>query len=516
MNTMKCFAIAVLLFTSQIILAAGFLSPGSVTYYIDSKSGSDNNAGTSPENAWKNLARINITVFQPGDKILLAAGSLWNNEQLYPKGSGNAQKPIIIDMYGKGTKPIINCNGAHLEAVRLYNQEYWEIRNLEITNTAPLRVKGLKGIYVYAENFGTAHHIKLLDLFIHDVNGSNVKNEGGGFGILLECNGPYTKSNFDNVLIEGCRLLRCDRNGISISNWPDYWKRSSWFPSLNVVIRNNVLEDIGGDGIVPIGCDGCLVEYNIINGARRRAQDAACGIWPWSCDNTVIQYNEVTGMKGTHDGQSFDSDWNCRNSLFQYNYSHDNQGGFLLVCNKSDEVMPSSCGNIGTIFRYNISRNDGDNNDCPIFELSGYTKNTLIYNNTIYTNKIKNGQFINTWNWGNAWPDDTRFYNNIFYIEGNSQYELGGATNTIFSNNVFYGNSRPHPKDPNGITANPMLVKPGSGARGKETLDGYKLQPGSPCIDAGKIIENNGGKDFWGNPVSTTKVPDIGAHQLSK
>ena len=48
-----------------------------------------------------------------------------------------------------------------------------------------------------------------------------------------------------------------------------------------MVIRNNLLEDIGGDGIKIWGSNGALVEHNIIRGGRMRAQDAAAGIWPF-------------------------------------------------------------------------------------------------------------------------------------------------------------------------------------------------------------------------------------------
>src|SRR5262249_26171816 len=55
--------------------------------------------------------------------------------------------------------------------------------------------------------------------------------------------------------IEGCRLARTDRNGIC--GFAAYSKNPGrWFPSLNVVIRKNVLEDTGGDAIKLWGCDG--------------------------------------------------------------------------------------------------------------------------------------------------------------------------------------------------------------------------------------------------------------------
>jgi len=101
------------------------------------------------------------------------------------------------------------------------------------------------------------------------------------------------KSRFDGLLIEGCHLVRTTAMASALrpySKDPD-----KWFPSLNVVIRKNLLEDIGGDAIKVEGSDHALVEHNIVRGARRRCNDYAAGIWPWASDNTVIQFNEVSG-----------------------------------------------------------------------------------------------------------------------------------------------------------------------------------------------------------------------------
>ncbi len=160
-------------------------------------------------------------------------------------------------------------------------------------------------------------------------------------------------------------------------------QRDNWYPSLRVVIRGNVLENIGGDGIVPRACDGALVEYNIVRGGRMRAEDYAAGIWPGGCDNTVVQYNEVSGMKGTRDGEGYDSDFNCRGTCFQYNFSHNNDGGFMLVCNNGGVHMPKSIGNMNTIIRYNISVNDR----LHTFNINGPCQNTLICNNVLYVGK---------------------------------------------------------------------------------------------------------------------------------
>jgi hypothetical protein len=43
-------------------------------------------------------------------------------------------------------------------------------------------------------------------------------------------------------------------------------------------------------------------------------------------------------------------------------------------------------------------------------------------------------------------------------------------------------------------------------------LGGYKLKPGSPCINTGLFIPWNSALDFFGNPVLDGSV-DIGAYE---
>jgi hypothetical protein len=474
------------------------------SFYVDGISGNDSNKGMSPEGAWASLAPFNSMIFMPGDRILFKAGTSYTG-LLKPQGRGSKGAPIIIDMYGSGDKPRIDGKGI-LDTVLLKNIEYWEVNNLEVTNLGATLQKWRTGVKVLADSCGTLHHIHLKNLYVHDVNGS-LDKKTEGCGIFTQARGSL-KSRFDGLLIENCHVLRTDRNGICMRS--SFTNRSrNWFPSLNVVIRNNFVEDCGGDCIKPWGCDGCLVENNVVKGGRRRCEDYAAGIWPWSSDNTIIQYNEVSGMKGTKDGQAFDSDYNCRNSLFQYNYSHDNDGGFMLVC--SPDTSPSNIGTLNTVIRYNISQNDGS--DSRIFHISGGgVKDTHIYNNVIYVGSKLDNTMLLFYNWGDEWPVNTCFRNNIFYVDGRVDYDLGKGVNTVFENNVFYGNHVSIPAGKNTITSSPDFVSPGSGADGRDTLQGYKLRAGSVCVEAGVGVVDNGGFDFWGNLIHPGKNPDIGVH----
>jgi hypothetical protein len=337
-------------------------------------------------------------------------------------------------------------------------------------------------------------------------------------GIHYRSIGDIKPSRFIDLRIENNHIWHVDRSGIF--GWSTHWIRTKWYPSLGVVIRNNVLDDIAGDGIVNVATDGALVEYNVVSRASQRSQDYNVGIWPWSADNTIVQYNEVYGTKGQHDSFGFDSDWNSRNTIIQYNYSHNNEGGFVLICNEGSQSPNDSAGNVGTIVRYNISQNDHHRS----FKLSGPVKNTVIYNNTIYVGKDENVDLVLHTDW-TGWASYTYIYNNIFYVEGKAQFGYGvkgnedgsyvsapgsGSSNdNVYDYNMYYG-VKPA-DDPHALTSDPVLANPGSAGSGLSSLTGYALRSHSPAIDSGMTIQSNGGKDFSGTPVPQCGVPDRGA-----
>ena len=172
-----------------------------------------------------------------------------------------------------------------------------------------------------------------------------IKKDNGG--IIFRTNGDKVPSRFDGLRIERNIIWKVDRSGIAAQSY--HWKRTHWFPSLHVVIRDNWVGDIGGDGIVPWATDGVLVEHNILQGANERAKSYNAGIWPWSTDNSLFRLNHASEVKTLLDGQGFDSDYNSRNTIFEYNLSNDNEGGFMLICNPGSQVSKDNLGNIGAI-----------------------------------------------------------------------------------------------------------------------------------------------------------------------
>ncbi len=474
-------------------------------YYLNSYTGDDSNSGTTRLSAFRTIDELNRVTFTPGDTIHIAPGTEYHGT-LRLKGSGSEGRPIKLFTDDGGSQAVFHGDGA-FEAVLLKNAQYWEISNIAITNKGSERVNHIAGLRIMLQDCGTANHIYINNVTIRDVYGSLDKNSEGHGIIAQNIAGPEKfKSRFNDLRIENCKLVRTDRNGICMQS-SFINRKSNWFPSTNVIIRGNTIEDCGGDAIKPWGCDGAIVEHNFVNGCRQRCEDYAAGIWPWSCDNTVIQFNEVCNAKGTKDGQGFDSDYNCNNTTIQYNYSHDNDGGFLLVC--GPKVSDSNIGCNNTIVRFNISQNDGLDN-ARVFHISGGSvKNTYIYNNIIYLNSKQSVPMVVFGDW-EGFAENTHFYNNIFYVDGETSYKLDGGKNTVFDNNIFYGAHINMPEDENGIYEDPMLADPGAGKTADKELAGYKLEEGSPAYRNGQAIQNIGSRDYFGNSIYPDTATSIG------
>jgi hypothetical protein len=311
---------------------------------------------------------------------------------------------------------------------------------------------------VELDNYGIAKNITIDNFFVHDVYGILTRDKkGGGNAIFLKSlqdqNADSVSSRFDGVLIQNCFIKDCQRNGITM--WGN-WIRKNWNPSLDVVIRRNIIEGVPGDGIVPVACESPLVEYNVMRKCPPTLPptEACDGIWPWSCDNAVVQYNIVSDHKSQVDGYGFDSDWNSNNSLFQYNLSYNNDGGFLLLCNSGGWPADWSAGNNGTVIRYNISINDGLRNYIPkdakekdhfspVIHITGPTSNSRIEKNIFYVYTKPQPQvdktIVSLTDWG-GYPDSTFFRSNYLFLEeSNRAIEPTRSSNNFYENNVYVG-----------------------------------------------------------------------------
>jgi hypothetical protein len=479
-------------------------------YYIDAIDGVDTKNGTSISTAWKSLSKVNSTTFVAGDSILFKANGVWVG-QLYPKGSGADTKPIVIDMYNVGSKPLIDGNGmTGTGVVYLSNQQYWEINNLEITNDAPAG-GDRRGVRVEVNNWGTANHIYLKNLNIHNIKGSvgqsraNKRTSGIGFAIV----NATTESHFNDILVENCVIYNCDNQGIiseCVAGDGIQPRTTEWnaMKITNAVIRNNTIYNISKNAMIIRLFDKGVVEHNVCYNTANGISGNT--IFSASCDSTIFQYNECyLNNSPDADGSMYDADLRSPNTIWQYSYSHDNAHGLFWTCTVQEDY--------NVICRYNISQNDKG----IIFCLNYPITSMKVYNNTVFIPDSLSPIIISerSMNSGTRTYD---FMNNIIYNMSKSSSYIFNNNNNNYKRtidyNCFYGEHPANePADAHKITADPKLVNPGSGGIGLNTVDGYKLKTGSPCINAGVVIPENGGKDYWGNPLYYGK-PDIGVHEF--
>lgn len=402
------------------------------------------------------LEKINQLELKPGDRVLLKSGCRWEG-QLAPKGSGAEGQPIIIEAEGEGPRPRIDANGKHEDAILIKNMQWVELRNLEATNHgegAGVR----RGVHVWLDDFGTAKHVVVAGMYVHDVNGSQKRKDNGG--IIWRTSGK-TPTRFDGLLLERNIVWKVDRSAMAAQS--AFYDRRRWFPSLNVVIRDNYVEDIGGDGIVPWASDGALVEHNIARDLNKRANEYNAGIWPWSCDNTTLRLNEASLVRTQKDGQGFDSDYNSRNTVIEWNYSHENEGGFLLICTPSHPDPEHMLTNLGVTVRYNLSRND----HVRTFHIPGPVEHIRVHDNAVYTPAGETVNVVQFSDW-KGWAKDVEFKDNLFVSQGTARYghELsrsqdgnfvigpgfGPAKDVRFVGNTYVGTQTDRPEDPQAKT----------------------------------------------------------------
>ncbi|PHN02414.1 right-handed parallel beta-helix repeat-containing protein [Flavilitoribacter nigricans] len=518
------------------------------TIYVSATDGDDSNDGYSPATPLKTLARTTALGQITGDQVLFKAGDVFNG-RLVVSASGTVEAPLVISSYGTGEQPILDGSmaddgqGSFAETIVIINKSNIEISDLHITNPRSSSRTGVpdtyaSGILLLNDSDGitgnfTFRNLTITDVFsVSDINlvPFNAIQVTGIFAETSNSN-PGSVKYMENIIVEDCYFSRIGKIG--------FWARRRFngsetierdlIKNREIIFRNNTVWENGGSGIVLSNAYNALVESNVFHatGAKTvpdKMIGRGSGAWFFSCTNIIAQHNISRHVRGSGDSYGMHIDYGNKNVLFQYNYSEDSEGGFV-------EILGD---NINSIWRYNISVNDGlrDNKGNTLW-ISDYAGNNgilsagnYIYNNSVYVgNGFTPDISIN--------GEDAFIYNNIFQTENNSTIgaELLLSTNPgplDVSNNLFFGdiNTAFTQLDASAIQADPKYVE-----AGKLEADGYRLFKDSPAIKAGEErphpafpeagtgifshIPETPATDFFGNPLvdeNGIAITPIGAY----
>ena len=545
------FRIVFLIFTFCFFLEKATAS----VFYVNNSTGDDNNNGLSPLTPFKTIDKLNTLSFNPGDSILFKSGEEFKG-MFWVKGSGNQQNPIFLGSYGGSTKPILNGDG-YQSCILIYNDDGIVIKNLQLNNENSHldslgNVKQLIGFGGAANTWGSGKNVRfgikvvtdtdslkyfVMDsLEIHHVfpTPSLSSNIHKGYGIKFETQSDTANNDYNlisNVNISNCFIHHTGHYGIWIKSIG--LNNLDGFKNSNITIENTLFEHTGGSGFVPNKSIDVLVESCVFNHTGSsddsRMWERGSGMWPFDCKNVIAQHNYFMNAHGPADSYGAHIDYGNENVVFQYNYSYNNEGGFVEIL--GDNI---NCG-----YRYNISVNDGyreDPNNTPwdkkgkIFWVSNFcgsgsvrcpSSGSFIYNNTVFVNDSINPEIY-------FWPNigDILMYNNIVYVGSSGQVLptlIQNNLNTLdISHNLFYDSARIDLDTDlinNALWGDPALLNPSM--LGIDDPSMYQIQSQSPVIGMGKLIsgstdplnflQNNGGMDYFGNLVSSTASPNIGA-----
>jgi hypothetical protein len=517
------------------LLSCGHATPPTApgrAYYVDC-SAAQNGAGTQAH-PWNALSSLAATTFRPGDQLLFRRGTSCEG-MLAPKGSGSSVAPIVMDAYGAGVPPIIN-GGLNEEAVKLFNQQYWEIRNLEI-------VGGNRyGVFISGDRPNSSlNHIYLRDLNVHGAAyHSKLRSDSGEVVIAT----AGLKEVLNDVLVDSVSAHDTTASqGISISaggSWTGNWGAPQALGN-NITVQNSTAYNVGGDGILISEATNGLLQNNVVH---HTGLCASCkgstpnGLWEWYCHKCTVQFNESYANKSwlKTDGGDFDIDYYDDDNIVQYNYGHDSAGYCISVF--GSDGSPSR----NNIVRYNICSNDGQSRagafQGEIFLHTwngGSLDGVQIYNNTLYWNPAVNAPAFNTAGVTYAGSGPKIFMNNVIYstvagmVETTSDFVLDrnlywttGAGEPTFQigrkvHASFAAYQAASHQDARSRFTDPLLADPAYHSPGRPS-SAFKLLPGSPAFGAGADVCaaipgcTMGARDFFGAPLRDGAARDIGAN----
>jgi len=343
------------------------------TFYVDCASGSDTASGLTEATPWRTTAKVSATTFQPADVVLFRRGTRCAG-MLWPKGSGTAGSPIRLGAYARGARPVID--GGHEEAaIKLFNQQGWIIENLETTGGQPY------GLYIGADA-GHLRHFRIRNMLVRDVGGE-VKKKASGLVVVL-ASGAAT---LQDILIDGVVAHHTTQwSGVIVQG------ASRTNRARDVIVRNTIVHDVFGDGIILFQVENGLIEKSAawLAGLQPvQTIGTPNGIWTWRCRGCTVQLTEGFFIDSPGvDGGVYDIDWGNDDNVVQHNYGHDAQGYCVSVFGASKEVTTNS------VVRHNLCVNNGRSpklarrqGDLYVYTWNGGALDgVLIHDNTFYWN----------------------------------------------------------------------------------------------------------------------------------
>jgi hypothetical protein len=551
-------------FSSLLLLGSAIFaaSPAlAATYYVDASNGNDRNAGTSPSDPWKTIAKLNSSLFSPGDTILLRRGQTWH-ECLSITSSGLPGQPITYSAYTAPSdldsvlsRPLISGADNVTNWVAAGTSYIWK----SSLTLSPSSVffddrRGFKKAELAALKQPTDwfYESTIKELYVFSIDEPSIT-----FREVSAAVRPYLLHVIgkDDVTIDHIAFSRASMNSVGALNIND----ASHILLSDLTVAQN-------DGLSSIFIQGYKSSNSVINcivtDTFAPDYDRGIGIvvdgpgGMHTISNNTIYGNTANGIKiGMHRGSSSNdiskntvysngssgisvNGASCSNNIIQYNRVY---GNTLIVPDRYNIDLYLT-GN-DNIVRYNIVsgstflsldsggiRYDGDT-------IGSQSTGNRIYYNIIYDERtgvhilnysdvaIYNNTIVNSFEYGihvhGVLSRSNILKNNIVVQAGTYLVYFQDSSSNIIDYNCYYPDSTSAfrvntsafafpawmlytAQDAHSINSSPQFV----------ALDSHNfhLRPDSPCVDRGTdtIIKS----DIDRTPIPQGSAVDIGAYEL--
>ena len=438
-----------LLLTAAVLVSMAL--PGG-NLYVDCTGGDDAREGSTPATAVRTIAAANKRTFSPGDSILLRRRTTCAG-MFSPSGSGTAKQPITLGAYGSGPAPVID-GGGNESAIRLFNQQGWHLENIETSGGSRY------GIHVGGDKTRMSH-FRITNVDAHDVHGALTSKDSGL--IVFSASGSGV---FDDVVIDGATAWNTTQwAGIEIVG-AGYTGKLDGPHGSNVTVRNSLVHDVYGDGIILFVVEHGLIERSAAWRTGQQPKETIGtpnAIWTWMCNECLVQYNEAwLSSSPSVDGGAFDIDWGNRNNTVQFNYGHDSKGYCAAVFGAGGLTT------VDSVIRSNVCVNNG--RDAALAKRQG-------------------DLFLSTWDNGKL--DGVLIQGNHFYWNPAGDYYA-------LNNAAEFAGDHPNRSDRNVVESHvPSLILSNASLQ----LDGNTYQ----------VVENAAGRFEYGG----AKPSDFAAYQAA-
>ncbi|MDQ3417479.1 MAG: hypothetical protein M3541_01625 [Acidobacteriota bacterium] len=429
------------------------------TYYVNSRVGSDDNAGTSKDTAWKSLRNLNRS-FLAGDHILFARGSSYSGGVVFTS-SGTAAQPIVLSSYSVEADVILATPRSDLGPLfekygggpaPSFTNPDWSVLNGNI-----FRIEG--------------SYIVMDGLYFHDNTnppGSDHRNKN-----VQKLGAVYLALGTHHNVVKHCEFVRTPV-GIKVKGTDSLITRNYLHDATEMMARS------WGPIAIMIVSGRNEISFN-------RIENYGAYGGPYGSDGGVVELDGV------------DDNFNADDINIHHNTSINNHG-FLEVAAKNVENITVA---------YNLS------DDMNQFIGGGTMKNVRVYNNTVIRTREPNVDRFVFWTF---YPAGTSFTvrNNIFMIAKDMKVfgpvadPVGHVRRAIgdhpHDHNLYYSPGNPDPigvsAGKGDIVADPLFVD-------YENRN-FRLRDESPARDKGVRLGST--LDLDGYRPRGTSTTDMGAY----